>query len=93
MNVKSWVVLGKELNQFKYIVMEEFQKDLIELFNKHNILVLKDSVSIDFSPLFYNKHEGIFTRDITFKFTQLMKDREEAKEHIDKYGFKVRNFY
>lgn len=90
MNVKSWVVLGKELNQFKYIVMEEFKKDLIEVFNKHNILVLKDSVSVIFTPLYVDTNNNITKREVTFKFSQIMNDMKEAKKHADEYGCIVR---
>lgn len=64
--------------------MEEFKNDLIELFKKHNILVLKDSITIDMSPLYVDRN--VKKRDVKFKFSQVMMDKDKAKEHADKYG-------
>lgn len=69
--------------------MEEFKKDLIELFNKHGLLVLKDSVIIEHSPL-YVTHKGN-TRFLTFKFEQFL-PQEEADEHRTKYGAVIDGF-
>lgn len=59
--------------------MEEFKNDLIELFKKHNILALKGSVELHFSPLYHDEH--MVTRDVLLKFSQLLTDREEINEH------------
>lgn len=63
--------------------LEEFKNDLFALFEKHNILVLKDSVSMEQSPLFCTNIGK--TRKLIFRFEQLL-SREEALEHYEKYG-------
>jgi hypothetical protein len=71
--------------------MDEFKNDLIELFKKHNILALQGSVELHFSPLYHD--DNMVTRDILFKFSQLLTDREEINEHREKYGTTYRRDY
>lgn len=71
--------------------MEEFKNDLIELFKKHGILALQDSVELHFAPLFINV--GIVKRDVLIKFSQLLTDSDEIDEHRNKYGITYRRNY
>lgn len=71
--------------------MEAFKNDLIDLFKKHNILALQGSVELHFSPVYHD--DWITTRDVLFKFTQLLTDREEINEHIEKYGSTYKRDY
>lgn len=64
--------------------MEEFKNDLIELFKKHKIMVLQDSVELSFSPLKVYRNASFV--DVTFKFSKAVVDNEERKEYVDKYG-------
>ena len=66
--------------------MEEFKKDLIELFKKHGIIPLKDSVELHFAPLYGYRYDVNARRDVLVKFSQLLTDTEEIDEHINKYG-------
>ena len=71
--------------------MEAFKNDLIDLFKKHNIIALQGRTELHFSPLY---HDGnIVTRDVLVKFSQLLTDREEINEHIEKYGSTNRGNY
>lgn len=71
--------------------MEEFKKDLIELFKKHNIIAFQRSVELHFSPLYHDEY--MVTRDVLLKFSQLLTDREEINEHREKYGSTYRRDY
>lgn len=72
--------------------MDEFKNDLIELFKKHNILALEDSVEFHISPLYHD--DCITTRDVLLKFSQSMTDIEEIREHVNKFGFTdTRNYF
>ena len=67
--------------------MQELQKDLINVLNKHGLLVLKDSVMFELSPIRIDVKSGFKTRDITVSFREarLLSD-DELKANIDKYG-------
>lgn len=71
--------------------MEEFKNDLIELFKKNNILALQGSVELHFSPLHHD--ENMVTRDVLVKFSQLLTDEAEIREHREKYGTTYRRDY
>lgn len=64
--------------------MEAFKNDLIELFKKHDIFALQGSVELHFSPLYDDGN--ILTRDVVFKFSQLLTDSEEINEYRKKHG-------
>lgn len=64
--------------------MEEFKKDLIELFKKHKIMALQGSVELSFSPLKVDRN--VCFVDVTFKFSKAVVDNEERKKYVDKYG-------
>lgn len=67
--------------------MQELQKDLLNVLNKHGLLVLKDSVMFELSPIRIDVKSGFKTRDITVSFREarLLSD-DELKANIDKYG-------
>lgn len=73
--------------------MEEFKKDLIELFKKHGIISLKDSVELNFAPLYGYRYGAAVRRDVLVKFSQLLTDAEEIDEHINKYGITYMDNY
>lgn len=64
--------------------MEEFIKDLTELFNKHGMLVAQDTCVFSMSPL--RVEDFCKEREITISFTEIITDEEEAGKHADKYG-------
>lgn len=67
--------------------MRELQKDLIEVLNKHGLLVSKDSAMLELSPTRIDISSGLATRDVTFSFKEVIHlTNEELKENIDKYG-------
>lgn len=69
--------------------MEEFKKDLIELFKKHKIMALQGSVELEVSPL---KVDGFLCySDVTFKFSKAIVDTKERLEHCEKYGLIINN--
>lgn len=67
--------------------MQELQKDLLNVLYKHGLLVLKDSVMLELSPIRIDVKSGFKTRDITISFREasLLSD-DELKANIDKYG-------
>lgn len=67
--------------------MQELHNDLLEVLNKHKLLVLKDSVMFELSPIRIDVKSGFKTRDVTisFKEASLLSD-DELKANIDKYG-------
>ena len=67
--------------------MDEFKKDLRELFEKYGKMVLRDGIELSFSPLHIDSDSGLKTRELVFKFTEVVNNKNEALEHIDKYGF------
>lgn len=67
--------------------MDEFKKDLRELFEKYGKVVLRDSIELSYSPLRIDYTTGLKTRELAFKFTEVVNNKNEALEHIDKYGF------
>lgn len=73
--------------------MEEFKNDLIELFKKHGIIALKDSVELHFAPLYGYRYGANVRRDVLVKFSQLLTDTEEIDEHINKYGITYMDNY
>lgn len=72
------------MNTSAYDEIKPFRDDLIALFKKHGLMIIKDSVRITFSPLLidaFGKH-----RDITFEMTQWFSDNEEANKHAQEFG-------
>jgi hypothetical protein len=69
--------------------MDEFKKDLRELLEKHGKIVLKDSIELSCSPLLIDSACGLKTRELVFKFTEVVNNKNEALEHVGKYGFIV----
>lgn len=67
--------------------MQELQKDLLNVLYKHGLLVLKDSVMLELSPIRIDVKSGFKTRDVTISFREasLLSD-DELKANIDKYG-------
>lgn len=67
--------------------MQELHNDLLEVLNKHGLLVLKDSVMLELSPIRIDLKSGFKTRDVTISFREasLLSD-DELKANIDKYG-------
>ena len=67
--------------------MQELQKDLLNVLNKHGLLVLKDSVMLELSPIHIDIKSGFKTRDITIGFREVsLLSNDELKANIDKYG-------
>lgn len=68
--------------------MRELQKDLLSVLEKHKLLVLKDSVMLELSPIRIDVSSGLVTRDVTLSFREAIihMTNEELKENIDKYG-------
>lgn len=67
--------------------MQELQKDLLDVLNKHGLLVLKDSVMLELSPIRIDVKSGFKTRDITIGFREVsLLSNDELKANIDKYG-------
>lgn len=73
--------------------MEEFKNDLIELFKKHGIISLKDSVELHFAPLYGYRYGVNARRDVLVKFSQLLTDAKEIDEHRNKYGITYMDNY
>jgi hypothetical protein len=67
-----------------YDKIKPFRDDLIELFNKHGLTIVADSVRISFSPLLIDKY-GQY-RDITFEMKQVFLDDEVANQHAQEFG-------
>lgn len=67
--------------------MQELHNDLLAVLNKHGLLVLKDSVMLELSPIRIDVKSGFKTRDVTISFREasLLSD-DELKANIDKYG-------
>lgn len=67
--------------------MQELCNDLSAVLNKHGLLVLKDSVILELSPIRIDVKSGFKTRDVTISFREasLLSD-DELKANIDKYG-------
>ena len=67
--------------------MQELYNDLLEVLNKHELLVLKDSVMFELSPIRIDVKSGFKMRDVTISFREasLLSD-DELKANIDKYG-------
>lgn len=67
--------------------MQELQKDLLDVLNKHGLLVLKDSVMLELSPIHIDVKSGFKTRDVTIGFREVsLLSNDELMENIDKYG-------
>lgn len=67
--------------------MRELQNDLIDVLNKHGLLVLVDGATLELSPIRIDVSSGLGTRDVTFSFREAIRlTNEELKENIDKYG-------
>jgi hypothetical protein len=67
--------------------MQELQKDLLDVLNKHGLLVLEDSVMLELSPIHIDIKSGFKTRDITISFREAsLLSNDELTENIDKYG-------
>lgn len=67
--------------------MQELQKDLLSVLEKHKLLVLKDSVMLELSPIRIDVCSGLETRDITLSFKEVIRlTNDELKENIDKCG-------
>jgi hypothetical protein len=69
--------------------MDEFKKELRELFEKHGKVVLKGSIELSCSLLHIDSNSGLKTRELVFKFTEVVNNKNEALEHVSKYGFIV----
>lgn len=67
--------------------MQELQKDLLNVLNKHGLLVLEDSVMLELSPIRIDLKSGFKTRDVTISFREAsLLSNDDLKENIDKYG-------
>lgn len=67
--------------------IQELQKDLLEVLNKHGLLVLEDSVMLELSPIHIDIKSGFKTRDVTISFREAsLLSNDELKANIDKYG-------
>lgn len=67
--------------------MRELQNDLLDVLNKHGLLVLKDSAMLELSPIRIDVSSWLATRDVTLSFREAIRmTNEELKENIDKYG-------
>ena len=71
-----------------YDEIKPFRDDLIALFKKHGVMIIKDSVRITFSPLLIDEY-GKY-RDITFEMTQWFSDNEAANKHAQEFGISTR---
>lgn len=67
-----------------YDEIKPFLDDLIELFEKHGLVIVADSVRISSSPLLIDKY-GQY-RDITFEMKQVFLDDEAANKHAQEFG-------
>ena len=75
------------MNTSAYDEIKPFRDDLIALFKKHGLTIIKDSVRISFSPLLINN--CVQYRDITFEMTQLFLDDEAANKHAQEFGVSI----
>lgn len=67
--------------------MQELHNDLLEVLNKHGLLVLEDSVMLELSPIHIDVASGFKTRDVTISFREAsLLSNDELKANIDKYG-------
>lgn len=71
-----------------YDEIKPFRDDLIALFKKHGIMVLKDTVRIGFSPLLIDRL-GLKSRNITFEMEQVLSDDEKADKHAREFGLVI----
>ncbi len=53
------------------------------------MIVLKDSVEFSSSPLHYDSFSKLNSRDLVFKFTEVIEDNYLADEYAKEYGFIV----
>lgn len=67
-----------------YDEIKPFKDDLIALFKKHGLMIIKDSVRIRFSPLLIDNY-GQY-REITFEMKQCFLDNEAANKHAQEFG-------
>jgi hypothetical protein len=67
--------------------MQELHNDLLDVLNKHGLVVMKDSVMLELSPKRIDIKSGLIMRDVTISFREasLLPD-DELKANIDKYG-------
>ena len=72
------------MNNRAYDEIKPFRDDLIALFKKHGLTIIKDSVRISFSPLLIDEY-GKY-RDITFEMKQCFLDNEAANKHAREFG-------
>ena len=64
--------------------MQELQKDLVSLFEKHKLTVLRDGAMLELSPIRIDISSGLATRDVTFSFKEVIHlTNEGLKENID----------
>ena len=71
-----------------YGEIKPFRDDLIALFKKYGVMIIKNSVRITFSPLLIDEY-GKY-RDITFEMTQWFSDNEAANKHAQEFGISTR---
>ena len=53
------------------------------------MIVLKDSIEFSSSPLHYDSFSKLNSRDLAFKFTEIIEDDDIADEYANEYGFIV----
>lgn len=67
--------------------MEEFIIDLTELFKKHGVIVLKDSIELSSSPLHYDSISKLSSMDLVLKFTAIVEDNYLAEVYANEHGY------
>jgi hypothetical protein len=75
------------MNTSVYDEIKPFRDDLIELFKKHGLVIVADSVRISSSPLLIDQY-GQY-RDITFEMKQVFLDDEAANKHAQEFGISI----
>ena len=67
--------------------MQELYNDLLAVLNKYELLVSKDSVMLELSPIRIDIKSGLRTRDVTISFREVVRMTDkELNANINEYG-------
>lgn len=70
--------------------MEELQKDLLEVFEKHDLKILEDSAMLELSPICIYSKSRLMTREVTLRFTEAIQPTDKISEDVKKYGIIIK---
>lgn len=67
--------------------MEELRKDLLEVFEKHGMKILLNSVRLELSPIRISSKTNLKTREGVLSFTEAVFFSDDIlKDNIERYG-------